>query len=416
MRRFATATVGALLTTLVWAAAAGAQVGPYEDAADQFRNILPPGQNGHANAVDIAEFMATGERPPHNSDQLGMYEDLVYASPELRRSQIPEFFKDSSFGVPKGDREERYRPCGAPSDPCEPSTGDPAGADHPCREVTVLRDGSFGVPHIYGKTRAGTMCAAGYVAGEDRLLLVDILRHAGRAELSEFAGGTEGNRALDRKQWAIAPYRERDLRKQYTQFDDLYGRRGAKLQRDLRAYIAGLNQYRFEARVNRAQKLPGAYFALPGVDNKTFEPERFRPTDVVAIASLVGGIFGKGGGAELESAEFLQAAQDRFGDQDGEKVWEDFRSAEDPEAPTTVHGDSFPYMARPAEPAGGSLAIPDQGSLKETGVRVTTTSPTTDPVDFGLDLGGALLELGAATLAEDAADERGDRHHVGAAE
>jgi hypothetical protein len=343
---------------------------PYEGAAQSFRNIAPPGQNGHANAAELALFLSQGTRPPHNSDQLQMYEDLVFAAPELERADIGDYFKDASFGVRPGDVEETYQPCGTATDPCRPGPGDPTGAEHPCREVTVQRDAGFGVPHIYGGTRAGTMCAAGYVAAEDRLFLIDILRHAGRAELSSFVGGAEGNREMDREQWAAAPYTEQDLQRQIDQADELYGRRGRAGQRDLRAYIAGLNQYVFEARLD-PRKMPGVYAAIFPND-PTPGPDEFQGTDVVAIASLVGGIFGKGGGAEIDSGQFFQAAQSRFGARVGEQIWEDFRSAEDPEAPTTVE-ERFPYLVRPERPAPGSLALPDPGSLNESEVVVSSS-------------------------------------------
>src|SRR3954454_8355712 len=59
-----------------------------------FWNILPPGQNGHASAADIAAFFAAcpppktncpdAPRPKHSSKELQMYGDLVYASPGLK--------------------------------------------------------------------------------------------------------------------------------------------------------------------------------------------------------------------------------------------------------------------------------------------------------------------------------------------
>jgi Penicillin amidase len=70
--------------------------------------------------------------------------------------------------------------------------------------VTITRDRGFGVLHVYGKTRSGTMFGAGYAGAEDRLFLMDVLRHAGRAELSEFLGG---GRAISR--WTASSGRSR---------------------------------------------------------------------------------------------------------------------------------------------------------------------------------------------------------------
>jgi acyl-homoserine lactone acylase PvdQ len=83
----------------------------------------------------------------------------------------------------------------------------------------------------------------------------------------------------------------------------------------------------------------------------------------VAVATLVGAIFGAGGGGELKSALVLQRAQSRFGRRRGARIWRDFRSANDPEAPTTVRGHRFSYEPSPKHAHG--VAMPDRGSLRD---------------------------------------------------
>ena len=78
--------------------------------------------------------------------------------------------------------------------------------------MTIVRDKAYGVPHIYGDTRADTMFGAGYAGAADRLFLMDVLRHTGRAELASFLGGS--NAGADASQWGFAPYTEADLEKQ----------------------------------------------------------------------------------------------------------------------------------------------------------------------------------------------------------
>ena len=70
---------------------------------------------------------------------------------------------------------------------------------------------------------------------------------------------------------------------------------------------------------------------------------------MIATASLIGGIFGRGGGSELRSAELEQAFVKRFGKRAGRRAWSDFRSKNDPEAPTTVVGKRFPYEQTPKQ-------------------------------------------------------------------
>jgi acyl-homoserine lactone acylase PvdQ len=211
------------------------------------------------------------------------------------------------------------------------------------------------VPHVYGKTRADVEFGAGYVVAEDRLFFMDVLRHLGRAQLSEFAGGS--NRGLDAEQWQVAPYTERDLQDQIDRAAS-FGAEGLQLKADLENYVAGINAYIAEAKAFPATKMPAEYAGI----GKPEGPDIWKTTDVVATASLIGAIFGKGGGGEVNSAQVLAAAKKRFGSTAGTAVWNDFRRAEDPEAPTTVRGTSFPYQA-PATVNPQAVALPDDGSL-----------------------------------------------------
>src|SRR3954451_9645178 len=332
------------LALLVFAPSAFGAAQPYQQNDFKgFRNILPPGENGLVNGQQLLTYEGdSSQRPPHSDDQLAMYGDLVHVAPSLRTRDIPKYFKDASFGVKAGDVERSYSPRS---------------------DVTILRDKGFGTGHVYGDTRSGTMFGAGYIAAEDRLFFIDVLRHLGRAQLTSFAGGAEGNQAFDREQWAIAPYTEADLQRQYDQLDDLYGAEGKRIQDDAQSYVDGINAYINEAKLEPLNMLPGEYGAI----NQPTGPEPWKVSDIIATAALVGGIFGKGGGRELPSALVYQDAQKRFGAKKGAKVWADFRSAEDPEAPTTIHnGKRFKYMTTPLKVAKGSVAMPDKGTVKAT--------------------------------------------------
>ena len=203
----------------------------------------------------------------------------MYASPTLTHEQIGSYFKDATFGV-KG--------------------GDVASSESPRSDVTIQRDNGFGVPHIYGSTRGGVMFGAGYAAAADRLFLIDVLRHTARAELSSFIGGAEGNRAMDQVQWMIAPYTEADLQSQIDNAPKLYGASGEKIIDDVNNFVAGINAY-IQAALLNPNLMPAEYAALGKV------PAEWKPTDVIAEASLIGGIFGKGGGSEVRSALALES-------------------------------------------------------------------------------------------------------------
>jgi acyl-homoserine lactone acylase PvdQ len=350
MRGFRRLIIAALATSLVALSAAVASAAPTPGPYQQndfggFRNILPPAQGANANASQVAAFQANGTYPPHTSDQqLTMYRDLLYAAPGLTASQIPNFYKDASFGVKPGNVARTYSPRG---------------------DVTIQRD-QLGVPHIYGATRRGTMFGAGYAAAEDRLFMIDVLRHAARAQLSSFAGGS--NAAMDASIWADTPYNESELQAQYDHADELYGQQGVLIQNDVNNYVAGVNKFISEAcgpPVNTA-KLPGEYGVIDPSQSICLPGHQWKVTDVIAIASLVAGIFGKGGGGELGAAQSLITAQQRFGASEGRKVWADFQSFNDPEAPVTVHGKSFPYGQPPANPVG--VAMPDPGTVQSANV------------------------------------------------
>ncbi|HEV2924210.1 MAG TPA: penicillin acylase family protein [Solirubrobacteraceae bacterium] len=334
-RRGAIALAAAIITFAFAASAhAEAPVQPYgTNDAGGFRNVLPAGENGLDNAAQLAEFQLKGTYPPHFTDQLPLYAGLIYASPTLTREQIPSYYKDATFGVKEGDL---------------------ASTESPRPDVKIERDSSFGVPHIYGSTRGGVMFGAGYAAAADRLFLIDVLRHAARAELSSFAGGAEGNRAMDRTQYEIAPYTEADLQSQLENAPKLYGAEGEKVVADVKEFVAGINAYITEALVN-PNKMPAEYAGIGKL------PAMWKPTDVIAEASLIGGIFGKGGGSEVRSALALEAFEKQFGTKAGRAKWTDFREHNDPEAPTTV-SSPFPYETNSPFSTTG-LAMPDSGSV-----------------------------------------------------
>ncbi|MDQ3678339.1 MAG: penicillin acylase family protein [Actinomycetota bacterium] len=357
-RRKLTTGATAALGLLAAAAPAPAQVQPYRtNDVGGFRDVLPPGTNGRSNAVDLAAFLAAGKRPTHNDDQRDMYARLVRAVPGVTASSLTTLFKDASFGIPPGGQARAYSP--------RPG-------------LTITRDKAFGVAHVYGATRASAMFGLGYAAAENRLFFMDALRHAGRGRLSSFAGGAAGNRRMDEAQWRFAPYTETDLQRQVDQLDDLYGEDGRQLQVDAASYVAGVNTYINEAKLD-ITKQPGEYLAI----GRLFGAEPWKATDIIATASLVGAIFGKGGGQELTQMELRRTFIARFGARRGKALWREWAAYEDPDAPTTVHRKVFRYQAPPSRPAKGGLAIADAGSLRRTSVVRSGTGP-----GAGAPLGG----------------------------
>jgi len=311
---------------------------PYQSGdATGFNAILPPGTNGFASLADLVTVKAGGPLPAHSDDQLAPYTNLIFDYPSLNEGNLDDYFHDGSFGVKPANVKKTYSPRS---------------------DVTIVRD-ELGTPHVYGSTRSGTMFGAGYAGAEDRLFFMDALRHAGRGQLSSFAGGA--NLGMDIDVWKGSPYKESDLEEQFN-----YSPPGLKsefdaVRSDVISYVAGINKYIAESRLNPT-KVPGEYLAL----NHPTGAEDWKVTDVIATAALVGGIFGKGGGRELYNALVLEAAKKKFNGKTATRVFRDFRSANDPEAPVTAHTGKFDYQNGKKNRRG--RVLPDAGTTTKTNV------------------------------------------------
>ncbi len=306
-----------------------------------FRNVLPGGQGETVNAPEFAAFQAGGERPTTFVDQLPLYEDLIQAAPSLTASDLDKYFKSADFGTDSTQLESTPRP-----------------------GVQIYR-GAYNVPKVFGATRSDSMFGAGYVSAQDRLFLMDVLRHTARATLSELAG--PANLEMDAAQLLIADYDEEELQQMMDRSAAEAGPEGAQMKQDLLDFVDGINTFIAEAR-NDPDKMPVEYAALGK------EIEDWKPTDTVAIASLIGGIFGKGGGEEARVSLAYQAILERFGRRAGKRVYQDFRDFDDPEAPTTAHR-RFPYP-HPGTPRRRGRAMIDPGSFEEANPIVSGEAPS----------------------------------------
>ncbi|MER8061338.1 MULTISPECIES: penicillin acylase family protein [unclassified Streptomyces] len=349
-----TASVCVLIAGLVSpitqsAASAATSASPAAAANDycggQCSDILPAGENGNATLAQILLNQAFGTQPAHAEDQLGPYANLATGYKGLSDTTVNNFFNDASFGVPSDQVASTEKPNGR---------GD----------VTIVRDKKTGVPHITGTTRYGTEFGAGYAAAEDRLWLMDVFRHVGRGQLTSFAGGAAANQGLEQQFYRNAPYTEADLQAQLDRAVANNGARGQQALADADAYLDGINSY-IDAS-DSGRYFPGEYDLTGHKDAITNAGtiDHFKITDLVALASVIGSLFGSGGGGEVNNALSLMAAQDKYGVEQGTKVWESFRERNDPEAVLTVHGgQSFPYGTKPATAKG--QALPDAGSVTQ---------------------------------------------------
>ncbi|HEV3231720.1 MAG TPA: penicillin acylase family protein [Candidatus Dormibacteraeota bacterium] len=315
---------------------------PFVDcSAGQALNIVPPGENGLYNAADLLRAQGGMGTPPHTQDQLGMYGDLVKVAPNLGAAQLQSYYKDASFHatVLPGDTLQTI-------------------ANHP--GTAIIRDAQFGVPHIFGQTRYDTEFGAGYASAQDRLFMMDVLRHYGRGQLSSFVGASPADLAMDCSIDRVAGYTEAELQQQVDKLPVEYPTQisvggqmiseGQLVVNDGNAFADGVNAY-IQAALADPTKMPVEYAALQVV------PAQWSVRDIVATATLVQAIFAIGGGNEVDSALLYQSLVQRYGATQGAAMWSDFRSQNDPEARSSLT-TPFPYEQVPASVDPSSVAMP----------------------------------------------------------
>jgi acyl-homoserine lactone acylase PvdQ len=273
------------------------------DYAGVALNVLPPGQSGSLAF------------PPNSTDQLALYDGLTPLRDKVTDRDLRRLFKSARFG-PDGRAVRTERPR--------------AG-------VRIVRD-RWGVPHVYGRTRPDVAFGAGWATAADRGLLLALLRGPGRIAALDVPGLDAFTLATTARQFVPSDATERVLAAQ-LQLLRSQGRDGRDVARDLEAYVAGINAY------NRSARLQ----ITPWTAN-----------DVVAVATLVGAVFGAGGGDEVRAAQFLRALEARLGAVRGRIVWNDLRQLDDPDALPAVPG-RFPYAVSWSSERGN--AVVDDGSF-----------------------------------------------------
>jgi acyl-homoserine lactone acylase PvdQ len=267
--------------------------------------ILPPGNYGG---------LPTNE---NSLDQLPLYDGLTPLRGNVTDADIEALFLPANF-----------EPVGATT---EEPTGRPG--------TTILYD-EYGVAHITGETRAELAFGAGWVTARDRGLLIDLGRGAARAAVADVPGIDAFSLVTSGQEFVPSEAAEQLVSDQVQLILDTYGEEGAEIIADAQAYADGMN----------------AYWEANGIDQ---EPATVN--DVIAVTAFIGSIFGAGGGAEARNAELLSALQNRLGDEQGRRVWEDLLPTDDPEAPTTLE-ERFEYGTFTGGEVTGSVVI-DEGSI-----------------------------------------------------
>jgi acyl-homoserine lactone acylase PvdQ len=378
VRRVAVAAAVSAAVTLAVLPGLPGPVGAAEADYGEVLDILPPGQSGTVTATDLARVLAGDPQgrvardrqnaPAHFADQLEMYDALNAVDPSsLSEGDLTRFYKPSTFALP-ADQVQRVE---------TPKAG-----------VTIAWD-THGVPHVKGDTREDVAWGAGYAGTHDRMFLQDVLRHAGAARSAEFLGPTDANVTMDREQLRSAFYTHDEAAAQVAALPGRFGAEGARTVASADAFLAGVNAAQ-DAMCPLgspvAPQCPAEYAALGK------KPVPWDRADITYVASLVGGIFGKGGGGEYSNARWLRQLQHRLGAKDGRAVYRDLREKDDTEAPTTA---SVPYPyggGRRVYPGRPGVAVPDLHGATAPGTGADAGSDLPLPAPSGRSLRGGTGE------------------------
>ncbi len=299
------ALAGLLVTALIALvpSTAAAQI-DYSGGAHQ---ILAPGEYGAL--------------PPtvNSTDQGMLYDGLMPLQGNVTTADLDQYYLSEKFGV----------------------SGPVVRTERPRPGVTILRD-RYDIPHIYGTTRDDVMFGSGWVAAEDRGLLLS----AGLGPAYVAAVGVPGINAFG----LVTSLRSFTPSAQSIRFVNNQqkvllraGAKGRQVLRDLRDWVDGINAY--EASLPPSQRIN----------------IKATVADAIAGFAFIGSIFGNGGGNEVANSDFLARLERRFGARKGLKVFRDLREVNDPEAPTTIK-KRFPYDQVPSGPTPGAMVI-DPGSM-----------------------------------------------------
>lgn len=285
---------------------AAAAAGPLDrDYAAYARNVIPSGQYG---AVP----------PPGGADQQArMYDALTPLFDQVGPEDLLANFKSEAFGVG--------------------SDGPGVREKLPRKDVTITRD-RYNVPHVEASSYAAGVWAAGWIAAEDRGLLMVQARNNARVAAIDAPGLDALQLIADLRSFVPSAQTETVVARQ-TKVLRKAGREGRRILRDIDTYLDGVN----------------AYFRSQG--NST----RFTRSDVYAVMALKGQFVGQGGGGEARRTQFYASLTRRLGEAQGLSVFNDLRQHDDPEQPATVT-ESFPYAPLPASRSGN--VVIDPGSFQ----------------------------------------------------
>ena len=288
----------AAVTMLALPAAASAK-----DYADTALNIIPSGQ------------LQPGQPPAPmpNDAQATMYDGLTPLFDDVTEGDLTEYFKSEALNSLGTDG---------------PGTTETV-AGHP--GIAITRD-VYGVPHVDADSYDDGVYAAGWIAAEDRGLLLQQARYNARVAAIDAPGLSAIGLVTQLKSFVPSEQTEDVVAKQ-TQALKEQGKEGKKVLHDIDTFIAGINGY---------------------YDYVGSSVEPFTRNDIYSLNALKDQFLGEGGGDEARRTQFLAGLQDRLGGKKGMKVFNDLRQFKNKGVPTTIDG-KFPYGKIPKQAKGNVI-------------------------------------------------------------
>ncbi|MEZ5075226.1 MAG: penicillin acylase family protein [Solirubrobacterales bacterium] len=273
------------------------------DYADTALNIIPSGQ------------LQPGEPPAAkpNDAQATMYDGLTPLFDDVSAGDLTTYFKSEALNSLGSDGPGTI----------ETIPGHPG--------ITITRD-AYGVPHVEASSYDEGVFAAGWIAAEDRGLLLQQARWNARVAAIDAPGLSAIGLVTQLKNFAPSEQTE-DVVAQQTQALKAQGKEGRKVLHDIDTFIAGIN---------------GFY------DEQGSSVAPFTRNDIYALNALKDQFLGEGGGDEARRTQFYAGLRDRLGAKRGMKVFNDLRQFKNKGVPTTIDG-KFPYGRIPAKHKGNVI-------------------------------------------------------------
>src|SRR3954467_6211480 len=310
MRAWAAALVVGGVLVFAPAASAGDQATPSKDYSQTALNIIPSGQFG------------TIPPPPGADTQAQMYDGLTPLFDDVTASDLTQYFKSEKYGI---------------------STAGPGTTESvPRPGVTIVRD-SYDVPHVTATTHDGGVWASGWIAAEDRGLLLNQARNNARVAAIDAPGLDAVDLIASLKNFQPSEQTESVVAKQAGVLRRA-GPEGKAVLHDIDVFCEGINDY---------------------LSSHGSSAEPFTRNDVFALNALKDQFVGEGGGDEARRSQFLGGLEQRLGTKKGYSVFNDLRQNLNAGSPTTVDG-TFNYEHAPTKPGAKGSVVVDPGSFTPT--------------------------------------------------